>query len=310
MAVFRKTPIGNSFTFCYRGKQMIAITGITGRIGGQLADRLLAGGVAVRAVLRDARKGETWIAKGCEVAVAELTDVEGLTQAFKGVEGVFVLPPPIFDPEPGFPEAYAAMTALRAAVRNAHVSKVLYLSTIGAQAKQTNLLTQHTIGESIFCELDIPVTYLRPAWFLENTSWDITSARDNGVVQSFLQPLDKPSPMVAINDISRRAAKLIQENWKGHRIVELEGPSRVAPLDLGEILADILGRKVEVQAVPRDSWENLFRTQGMANPYPRIRMIDGFNEGWIEFEGGFNGSQKGDTAAETVLRELVNQARV
>ena len=289
---------------------MIAITGITGRIGGQLAERLLVDGVAVRAVVRDSRKGDPWRNKGCEVAVAELTDVRALAGSFKGAEAVFVLPPPIFDPQPGFSEAYAAMTALSDAVRSEEVGRVLYLSTIGAQARQTNVLTQHTIGESIFGELAIPVTYLRPAWFVENTSWDIASDRDNGVIQSFLQPIDKPFPMVATNDISHLAAELIQERWKGHRVVELEGPSRVSPAKLGEILTNLLDRPVEVRAVPRESWEGLFRDQGMGNPYPRIRMIDGFNEGWIEFENGLEGSRKGDTAADTVLRELVNETGV
>ena len=170
---------------------MIAITGITGRIGGQLADRLLAAGVAVRAVVRDPRKAQAWATKGCQLAVADLADTAALTEAFRGTEAVFVLLPPIFDPHPGFLEAYAVANAVRDAVRAAGVGKVLYLSTVGAQAKQTNLLSQHTIGEAVFGQLNIPVTYLRPAWFLENTAWDIASARDQGVIQSFLQPLDR-----------------------------------------------------------------------------------------------------------------------
>jgi NAD(P)H dehydrogenase (quinone) len=74
--------------------------------------------------------------------IAELTDIRALTGAFEGAEAVFVLPPPIFDPQPGFPEAYAAMTAQSDAVRSAEVSRVLYLLTIGSQARQTNVLTQ------------------------------------------------------------------------------------------------------------------------------------------------------------------------
>jgi hypothetical protein len=31
--------------------------------------------------------------------------------------------------------------------------------------------------------------------------------------------------------------------------------------------------------VPRESWDELFRLQGMKNPERRIRMLDGFNEG-------------------------------
>ena len=43
-------------------------------------------------------------------------------------------------------------------------------------------------------------------------------------------------------------------------------------------------------------WQEVFRAQGMKNPTPRIQMIEGFNEGWIEFEGGFEGSVKGQTS--------------
>jgi len=64
---------------------------------------------------------------------------------------------------------------------------------------------------------------------------------------------------------------------------------------------------VTMQAVPRESWESLFKSQGMKNPTPRIRMLDGFNEGWIEFESGQAGSRKGKVALKTVLRSLVER---
>jgi hypothetical protein len=46
----------------------------------------------------------------------------------------------------------------------------------------------------------------------------------------------------------------------------------------------------------------------MKNPMPRIQMIDGFNEGWIEFEGGEAGSRQGNVSLETVLRTLIGRA--
>jgi NAD(P)H dehydrogenase (quinone) len=289
-------------------ENMIAITGITGRIGGRVAEHLTAQGTAVRGVVRDPKKGEHCKRQGCEIAVAQPSDEKALTAAFRGAEAVFIVPPPIFDPHPGFAEAYAAMTAHRNAAREAGVGKVLYLSTVGAQARQTSLLSQHTVGELIFGELAAPVTYLRPAWFLENIAWDIGSARDTGVVHSFLNPIDKPVPMVAIDDISRVAAELMQQQWDRHRVVELEGPKRITPMDIADALGKALGRSVRAQAVPRESWEGLFTRQGMVNPYPRIRMLDGFNEGWIEFEGGIEGSCKGETTAETVIGKLIDNA--
>ena len=70
--------------------------------------------------------------------------------------------------------------------------------------------------------MPVPITFVRPAWFMENSSWDVAPAK-NGVIQSFLQPLDKPVPMVATADIGCLAAELLQETWSGHRVVELEG---------------------------------------------------------------------------------------
>jgi NAD(P)H dehydrogenase (quinone) len=64
---------------------------------------------------------------------------------------------------------------------------------------------------------------------------------------------------------------------------------------------------VKTEVVPRETWEPLFKSQGMRNPTPRIRMLDGFNEGWIEFEGGEAGSRKGKVALETVLKALIGR---
>ena len=61
---------------------MCAITGITGKVGGIVARTLLAAGLPVRAVVRDADKGRPWADRGCEVAIASISDAAGLTNAF------------------------------------------------------------------------------------------------------------------------------------------------------------------------------------------------------------------------------------
>ena len=288
---------------------MFAITGITGTVGGEVARNLLAAKQPVRAVVRDVRKGKAWAERGCDLVCADINEAAALTVAFKGAEAVFVLVPPNFDPSPDFAEARAIAATLSSALDAARPGRVVYLSTIGAQATHTNLLSQHTITEQALRELSLPITFLRPAWFMENSSWDVAPATKKGVISSFLQPLDKPAPMVATADIGRTAAELLQETWNGHRIVELEGPHRVTPKQVAATFASLLGRPVGVEAVPRETWESLFKSQGMKNPIPRIQMLDGFNEGWIEFEGGEAGSRKGSVALETVLRTLIERER-
>jgi uncharacterized protein YbjT (DUF2867 family) len=142
---------------------------------------------------------------------------------------------------------------------------------------------------------------------MENSSWDVTPARESGIVPSFLQPLDKPVPMVATADIAQVAAELIQESWSGHRIVELEGPKQIAPNEIASTFADLLGKPVRMEVVPHETWESLFRSQGMKNPEPRIRMLDGFNEGWIEFESDEAARRKGKVGLKTVLKSLLDR---
>jgi len=286
---------------------MFAITGITGNVGGEVARNLLAANQAVRAVARDVNKSESWAKRGCEIAQADINNVEALTAALRGAEGVFVLVPPNFDPAPDFPEARATAASLKSAIGAARPGRVVYLSTIGAQAIQSNLLSQHTIIEQALGDLPTPITFLRPGWFMENSGWDVAPAREIGLIPGFLQPFDKPVPMVSTIDIGRVAAELIQETWSGQRVVELEGPRRVTPAEIAAIFADLLGRPVRMEAVPRETWESLFKSQGMKNPMPRMRMLDGFNEGWIEFESGEAGSRKGRTEMRTVLQALIKR---
>jgi uncharacterized protein YbjT (DUF2867 family) len=284
---------------------MFAITGITGNVGGKVAKNLLLANHPVRAVLRDLGKAAPWQKLGCPISQADMNDPAALTAAFQGADGVFILLPPIFDPSPGCPEMKSVIAAVRHALEAARPKKVVCLSTIGAQTAHTNLLTQLSMMEQSFSELPLPVTFLRPAWFMENFAWDVDSAKTKGLIPSFLQPLDKPFPMVATTDVASAAAHLLQQNWTGRQILELEGPQRITPHQVAHTFTQLLAKPVRIEPVPRETWEELFKSQGMKNPTPRIQMLDGFNQGWIEFENGQPGSQKGTVPLKAGLKNLI-----
>ncbi|MGH8082603.1 MAG: NAD(P)H-binding protein [Lysobacter sp.] len=287
---------------------MYVITGITGRVGGAAARELLSAGERVRAVVRDLDKAAPWRTLGCETVRAPMDDAEALTVAFADAEAVFVLPPPDFDPEPGFPAVRERAAAIRTALHRAQPARVVSLSTVGAQAAQTNLLSQHTLMEQAFGELALPVCVLRPAWFLDNCEWDIAAARNEGRYDSYLHPLDRSIPMVASADVGRAAAQLLREPADRSRVVELEGPQALSPLDIAAALARVLRREVVAQQVPRNEWETRFRAQGMRHPEPRIRMLDGFNEGWIDFETAEATRMRGRVDLDRVLSDLLLRA--
>jgi uncharacterized protein YbjT (DUF2867 family) len=282
---------------------MYAITGITGKVGSIVARRLLQAGQPVRAVVRDAARGAPWAALGCEVAVAPLEDATALAQAFAGTAGVFLMTPPNFDPPPGFPQTREICIAVEKAARASRPGRIVFLSTVGAHVDEFNLLNNSRMTETMLRSLDLPTCMLRAAWFMENAAWDVEAARA-GVIASFLQPLDHPIPMVATADIGAAAADLLTEQWQGSRVVELEGPRRYSARDIGAGFAQVLGHPVRLEPVPRDAWEAIFREQGMQFPQARIRMLDGFNEGWIDFEHDGGQRRHGSTTLDTVLAAL------
>jgi NAD(P)H dehydrogenase (quinone) len=60
---------------------MYANTGVTGKVGGELARTLIAAGEPVRAVVRDTKKGQQWAELGCEIALAKMEDASALATA-------------------------------------------------------------------------------------------------------------------------------------------------------------------------------------------------------------------------------------
>src|ERR1700689_4482700 len=136
---------------------MFAITGITGKVGGAVARSLLAQGQKVRAVVRDAEKGRSWSAQGCDIGIASLEDAASLPKAFHGAEGVFLMTPPNYDPEPGFPDTHKAAAAIRQAIETSRPGKVVFLSTVGAHVEEHNLLNNSKVPEEMLRTTSVPV---------------------------------------------------------------------------------------------------------------------------------------------------------
>jgi hypothetical protein len=92
--------------------------------------------------------------------------------------------------------------------------------------------------------------------------------------------------------------------WIDRRIVELEGPARVSPDDIAAAFSVALRRNVRAEPVPRSAWPARFGAEGTAWPAPRCEMLDGFNSGWIDFEGV---PVRGRTTLEEVVQQMVGE---
>ncbi|SFI50321.1 Uncharacterized conserved protein YbjT, contains NAD(P)-binding and DUF2867 domains [Paenibacillus sp. UNC496MF] len=287
---------------------MYTIMGVTGQVGGAVARNLLAEGHQVRAVLRDERKADDWKALGAEVAFADYRDAAALETAFAGSDGAFVLLPPLFYPEAGFPETHAFAKAIGTALQAAGTPKFVALSSVGAHRDRgLGIIESLHIFERELGRLPMPGAFLRAAWFMENALWDIAPARERGAIAHSLYPLDRKIPMISTADIGAIAAKTLRQRWSGTRRLELEGPAAYSPADLAAALAALLNRDVRAEAIPRAEWAEAFIGQGAPEDRlgGRLAMLDGFNSGWIDFERTGTESVKGEVSLAEALRKLL-----
>ena len=287
---------------------MYAIVGITGRVGGAIAENLLAQGEQIRAIVRNPEKAARWRDCGAEIAVADVDDPNALASAFAGMHGVFLVIPPNFAPAPGFPETRKTLASYRSALAKALPKKAVYLSSIGAeQTSGLGLITSLHLLERTLGDLPIPQAFLRAGWFMENHAWDVTTAQSEGRIFSNLFPLDRKFSLVATADIGKAGADVLRQEWAGTRCIEVAGPEQYSPNDIARALSNALGRRIEAVAVPRERWTEFFVSQGMpeGRTEPRAEMVDGFNSGWIHF--GVPGTEHvtGTTSLTSVITKLV-----
>lgn len=292
---------------------MYVVFGATGQTGSAVADALLEKNQPVRVVLRSNKTAAAWQAKGAEVVLADISDLETTTNAMQNANAVYAMNPPAYNVADMFAAVRGIGERYASAIKNSGVQKVVLLSSVGSQhASGTgNILTTHIL-ETIFGELETPVAFLRASAFLENWRSVAKVAVEQGILPSFYTPLERKIPMVCATDIGRAAARAMTEDWTGKRIIELHGAADYSPNDVAATFAAALGRDVQAVTVPESEWQAVISSFGFSpeavNSYSE--MMRGFNSGHIVFEGGGHiQTVKGQTPiADAIGKMIAEQA--
>lgn len=147
--------------------QVVAVTGATGRQGGAVARALLAGGWRVRALTRrpTGPAARSLAALGAEVVGADLDEPAALDAAFAGAHGVFSVQNPAISGLAGEVRQgrHVGEAAFRAGVRH-----VVYGSAgTGERGTGIGYWESKLEIEDRLRTLDLPLTVLRPAAFME-----------------------------------------------------------------------------------------------------------------------------------------------
>jgi len=285
---------------------MFAVMGITGNVGGTIADSLLQQGKKVRGIVRDAAKARAWRDKGVELVVSNYDDT--LSAAFSGVEGVFVMIPPNLLPEPGFPDSVAKIAAIKKAIIAAKPPRAVFLSSWGSeQPSGLGIVTTNRILEQELGNTGVPSAFLRSAWFMENILYSLSAAHSAGKYFSFYQPLERAYAMVATKDVGRIGADVLLQSWKGNRVIEISGPNNYSSNDVASALEAAIGQPIAPVAVPRENWVETLAQNGMPSDRSGayIELVDGINSGWIHFGVPETEHVKGTIDLVTTVKTLV-----
>jgi uncharacterized protein YbjT (DUF2867 family) len=286
---------------------MFLVMGITGKVGGATAAHLLAQGRKVRALVRDRAKAASWAERGVELVEGDWNDAASIKRALRGVDGAFVMLPPIWAPSPDFREARGVIANYVDALTKVSVPRVVALSSMGAdKASGMGLITALSLLEQSFRNLDLPIAYVRAGGFFENFLYGLHVGQ-GGTLPVFYDPTHRKSTMVATDDIGAEIAKLLNgPAWLGHRAIEIG--SMVSADDIAAQLGDVMKRDVKAVAIPRAGWAGAFEQFGipMGRSEPAEEMYEAVNAGGMDL--GVEGTEHvpGTTSAREVFAAAWN----
>ncbi|MEO5989953.1 MAG: NmrA family NAD(P)-binding protein [Candidatus Eisenbacteria bacterium] len=290
---------------------MYLISGVSGNTGSAVAEQLLASGEKLRVYVRDATKGESWEARGAEVAVGSLDDAAALQQALVGVNGAYLLIPPDLAATDALGRGATIVAAFKAALEAQPVPHVVYLSSIAAQVPQgTGPILTHHRGEQVMRSQKSPVTFVRPGYFMENLLAFTVPLTTAGVLPALFDA-DQRMAMVATADIGRVAAEaLLGPTPNQNQVIELSGPTEYSLRDAAEQFTKVLGREVNLVAIPADAVASTLQQAGVGADMARLYadMMGSIASGTFGFEGGSARAVRGTITLESFIQAAFAQA--
>jgi NAD(P)H dehydrogenase (quinone) len=140
----------------------VLVTGATGFTGRAAVATALKLGLQVRALVHtDDARAAALRARGIEVAVGDLSNLDSVRAALEGIRSAYF----IYPIRPGIIDATAYFSQ---AAKEAGVGAIVNMSQISARRDSKSHAAQdHWVAERVFDRSGIPTTHLRPTFFAE-----------------------------------------------------------------------------------------------------------------------------------------------
>ncbi|MGC2080705.1 MAG: nucleoside-diphosphate sugar epimerase [Xanthobacteraceae bacterium] len=214
--------------------------------------------------------------------------------------------PAVWAPSPDFKEAKGVIANYVEALTKAPAPRVVALSSMGAnRTSGLGMITALSLLEQGFCDLTLPIAYVRAGGFFENFLYGLHVAQ-GGALPVYYNPTNRKSTMVATNDIGAEVATLLSgPGWSGHRVIELG--SMVSADEVAAQLGEVMKLDVKAFSVPRAEWAAGFEQFGIPKGQtgPAEAMFEAVNAGWMDL--GVEGTEH--VVGTTSPRDVFSAAR-
>ena len=246
-------------------KPRIIVTGATGKTGSVVVSELLGAGYPVRALVRrEDGRSLRLRAMGAEIAVADMCDVERISDALKDVQRAYYCPP--FDPY-----MIQGAVAFAVAAREARLEHIVGMTQWLASPSHPSLITrQHWLADRLFAMTPgVAHTIVNPGFFADAYFVTMGLAAHLGLYPWIFGASRNAPP--SNEDIGRVvAAALLDPARHAGKSYRPTGPELLGAEGIGKAIGRALGRSIRI--VPTPVW--LFMKGARLAGYP-IELMSG-----------------------------------
>src|SRR5579864_1937520 len=287
---------------------MYVVTGATGNTGRVVANRLLDQRKKVRVIGRSAERLQSFVARGAEGFVADISDQDALAKAFTGAEGVYAMVPPSMTSQDYRGDQRRASNAIAGALEQAGVKHAVVLSSVGADKDSG---TGPVVGLQEFENrlnriTGLNVVHLRAGYFMENTLGQAGAIRAMGKTAGPLRG-DLKLPLIAARDIGDAAAELLLGlDFSGKQTRELLGQRDLSMNEATSIIGKAIEKpELEYVQLPDAMMQPIFVQMGMSSNLAELilEMAQALNSGHMRALEPRSSRNTTPTSFETFVAE-------
>jgi uncharacterized protein YbjT (DUF2867 family) len=219
----------------------VLVLGASGKTGRRVADRLEAGGIAVRRASRTSPCRFAW------------EDESTWDAALRGVDAMYVT----YFPDLAAPSAAELLGQFGQRAAGHGVATAVLLSGRGEPESITT--------EEAFSQHVAATTVVRCAWFVQNFTEGMAAPAVAEGVLRLPAPATAREPFVDADDIADCVVALLRTPSPDARLFEVTGPTALTMTDVAAILTRVSGRPVVYEPVTADEFaaDLLADTPGM-----------------------------------------------